>query len=324
MHEASYLEAIGEAQIEEMQRDSDVLVMGQDMRAGLYGGQGMLEMFGEDRVLDLPTSETASVGTGVGAAMTGLRPVIDMTFACFTFVAMDQFVSQVAKARYVSGGALTLPVTYRVLFIYDAGVGVQHSDRPHPMFMSVPGLKIVAPTTPADAKGLLKSAIRDDDPVIVFEDSYLWDTKGAVDDGADDVLVPLGTADVKRVGEDVTIVALGRCVSLALTAADELADQGISAEVVDLRSLAPIDWATIFTSVEKTGRLVAVDPAVRTCSAASEILATVCEHRYAALKAPPRRVASPRVHSPYTAVLEKAIYPNAEKIIAAASAVVGK
>jgi pyruvate dehydrogenase E1 component beta subunit len=321
VHEASYLEAIREAQIEEMERDRDVLVMGQDMRASLYGSNGLVDLFGEDRVLDLPTSETASVGTGVGAAMTGLRPVVDMTFACFTFVAMDQFVSQVAKARYVSGGALTLPVTYRILFIYDAGVGVQHSDRPHPMFMAVPGLKIVAPTTPADAKGLLKSAIRDDDPVIVFEDSYLWDSKGQVGEG-DDALVPLGSADVKRSGEDVTIVALGRCVSFALRAADRLAGEGISAEVVDLRSLAPIDWATIFASVEKTGRLVAVDPAVRTCSAASEIVATVCEARLGALRAAPRRVASPRVHSPYTSALEAQIYPDADKIAAAAAATV--
>src|SRR5665213_2819781 len=235
MHEVTNLEAIREAHIEEMRRDDDVLVMGQDMRASLYGTTGLLDMFGEERVLDLPTSETAAVGTGVGAAITGLRPVVDMTFACFTFVAMDQFVSQVAKARYVSGGALTVPVTYRVLFIYDAGVGVQHSDRPHPMFMAVPGLKIVAPTTPADAKGLLKAAIRDDDPVIVFEDSYLWDSKGPVEDG-DDALVALGTADVKRAGDDVTIVALGRCVRFALDAADELAERGVSAEVVDLRS----------------------------------------------------------------------------------------
>ena len=321
MPELTYLEAIRQAQIEEMCRDGDVLVMGQDMRTSLYGATGLLGMFGEERVIDLPTSETAAVGTGVGAAMTGLRPVVDMTFACFTFVAMDQFVSQVAKARYVSGGALRLPVTYRMLFIYDAGVGVQHSDRPHPMFMSIPGIKIVAPTTPADAKGLLKSAIRDDDPVIVFEDSYLWDTKGAVD-GDVETLVPLGSADVKRAGEDVTIVALGRCVSFALSAAEQLERDGISAEVIDLRSLAPIDWPTIFASVEKTGRLVAVDPAVRTCSAASEVVATVCEARYGALRAAPRRVASPPVHSPYASVLEHSIYPDTAKIHAAALATV--
>jgi acetoin:2,6-dichlorophenolindophenol oxidoreductase subunit beta len=323
MHEVSYLDAIREAQVEEMERDADVLVMGQDMRASLYGSNGLVELFGEERVLDLPTSETASVGTGVGAAMTGLRPVVDMTFACFTFVAMDQFISQVAKARYVSGGALTLPVTYRILFIYDAGVGVQHSDRPHPMFMAMPGLKVVAPTTPADAKGLLKSAIRDDDPVIIFEDSYLWDSKGEVADG-DDALVELGTAAVRRPGDDVTIVGLGRCVGFALAAAEQLAADGISAEVIDLRSLAPIDWPTIFASVEKTGRLVAVDPAVRTCSAASEIVATVAEQRYDALRAAPRRVASPRVHSPYTSVLEHQIYPDAAKIAAAARAALAR
>ena len=177
MRELTFLEAVREAQIEEMQRDENVLMMGQDLRASLYGGAGLVELFGEERVRDLPTSETASVGAAAGAAMTGLRPVVDMGLASFCFVAWDQFVSQVAKARYVSGGAVRLPVTYRIGLIYDAAVGVQHSDRIHPMLMQMPGLKIVAPTTPADAKALLKTSIRDDDPVIFLEDTYLWGTR---------------------------------------------------------------------------------------------------------------------------------------------------
>jgi pyruvate dehydrogenase E1 component beta subunit len=321
MRELTYLEAVREGQIEEMQRDGDVVMMGQDLRASLYGGAGLVELFGEDRVRDVPTSETACVGAAAGAAMTGLRPVLDMTFASFCFVAWDQFVSQVSKARYVSGGKVSLPVTYRVGMIFDAAVGVQHSDRPHPMFMQMPGLKIVAPTTPADAKALLKASIRDDDPVIFLEDTYLWGTRGPVSDGQDD-LIEIGTADVKRAGDDVTVVAIGRTVPFALAAAQELAEDGVSVEVVDLRSLAPIDWATVFTSVDKTGRLVVVDPAVRTCSAASEIAATVCEERYDSLRAAVRRVTSPNVHTPFSPALEKGMYPDAAKIAAAVRATV--
>ncbi len=316
MRELTYLEAVREAQIEEMQRDENVLMMGQDLRASLYGGAGLVELFGEERVRDLPTSETASVGAAAGAAMTGLRPVVDMGLASFCFVAWDQFASQVAKARYVSGGTVRLPVTYRIGLIFDAAVGVQHSDRIHPMFMQMPGLKIVAPTTPADAKALLKASIRDDDPVIFLEDTYLWGTRGPVDEDPDRLL-EIGTADVKRAGEDVTVVGIGRTVNFALSAADELAGSGISVEVIDLRSLSPIDWGTIFTSVEKTGRLVVVDPAVQTCSAASEIAATVCEWRHAALRGPIKRVTSPNVHSPFSPALEKGIYPDVPKIVAA-------
>ena len=319
MRELTFLEAVREAQIEEMQRDENVLMMGQDLRASLYGGAGLVELFGEERVRDLPTSETASVGAAAGAAMTGLRPVVDMGLASFCFVAWDQFVSQVAKARYVSGGAVRLPVTYRIGLIYDAAVGVQHSDRIHPMLMQMPGLKIVAPTTPADAKALLKTSIRDDDPVIFLEDTYLWGTRGPVDEDPERLL-EIGIADVRRPGDDATVVGIGRTVNFALAAADELALDGISVEVIDLRSLSPIDWTTIFASVEKTGRLVAVDPAVRTCSAASEIAATVAEQRHEALRAPVRRVTSPDVHSPFSPVLEKGIYPDTPKIVAAVRA----
>lgn len=321
MPEMSYLEAVRDAEIEEMERDEDVLIMGQDLRASLYGNAGLVDLFGEDRVLDVPTSETACVGAAVGAAMTGLRPLLDMGSASFCFVAFDQFISQVAKAHYMTGGLLKIPVTYRIGLMFDRGVGVQHSDRPHPMYMQMAGIKIVAPTTPSDAKAALKAAIRDDDPVIFLEDSYLWGLKGPVE--KDGRTLDISSAEVKRPGEDVTVVAIGRTMPFALAAADVLAADGISTEVVDLRSLSPIDWPTVFTSVEKTGRLVAVDPAQRICSAASEVAATVAEQRHEYLKAAVKRVTSPVVHSPFSPSLEKGLYPDTPKIVSAVRATMG-
>jgi pyruvate/2-oxoglutarate/acetoin dehydrogenase E1 component len=320
MREISYLDAIREAQVEEMERDENVLMMGQDLRAGLYGNASLVELFGEERILDLPTSETACVGAAAGAAMTGLRPLLDMTSASFCFVAMDQFISTVSKARYGTGGRMKVPVTYRVSLMFDGGVGVQHSDRPHPMFMQMPGLKIVSPSSPADAKAMLKAAIRDDDPVIFLEDTYYWGAKGPVAEG--DVATELGAAEIVREGTDVTVVALARMVAFALQAATTLAAEGISVEVIDLRSLNPIDWPTIFSSVHRTGRLVAADPAMRTCSAASEIAATVGEECYGALRAPIRRVTSPVVHTPFSPALEKGMYPDAESIAVAVRSIV--
>ena len=322
MREVTFLEAIREAQVEEMTADENVIVMGQDIRANLYGGAGFVDKFGEGRVRDLPTSETACVGAAVGAAMAGLRPLVDMGSASFCFVAFDQFISQVSKVRYVSGGLMTVPVTYRIPLMFDGGVGVQHSDRPHPMFMQMPGLKLAWPTTPSDAKAMLKAAIRDDDPVIFFEDTYHWPSKGLIDDPP--APAPPGTARIARPGEDVTVVGLGRTVTFALQAAAELAGTGISAEVIDLRWLAPIDWDTIFASVEKTGRLVVADPAVGICSAASEIAATVAEQRFGALRGPVLRVTSPPVHSPYSPVLERTIYPDRVKIAAAITSTVNQ
>jgi acetoin:2,6-dichlorophenolindophenol oxidoreductase subunit beta len=319
VRELTYLAAIREAQVEEMTSDDTVILMGQDIRANLYGTGNFLDLFSEERIRDLPTSETACVGAAVGAAMTGLRPVVDMGSASFSFVALDQFISEVSKIHYMSAGQLKVPVTYRIPLMYNGGVGVQHSDRPYPTFMQMPGLKLICPTTPSDAKAMMKAAVRDDDPVIVFEDTYNWSSRGLVADPP--APAPIGTAAVVREGDDVTVVGIGRTVAFALTAAGELADSGVSAEVVDLRSLAPIDWDTIFRSVEKTGRLVVADAAVSTCSAASEIAATVAEHRFEALRAPVRRVASLPVHSPYTPALERAIYPDAGKITAAVRSV---
>jgi len=293
------------------------------MRASLYGGRGLLDRFGAERVLDLPTSETASVGTGVGAAMTGLRPVVDMTFACFTFVAMDQFVSQVAKARYVSGGALTLPVTYRILFIYDAGVGVQHSDRPHPMYMSVPGLKIVAPSTPADAKGLLKSAIRDDDPVLVVENLPIYKEKGDVPLDPE-FLVPIGRAAVPRTGSDITLVSHSFATVRALHVAESLQrDHGVSAEVVDLRSLRPLDVETVAASVAKTSRAVCIEEGWPTYGVSAELAARIQRVCFDDLDAPVERVGMAEVPLPYAKELETAALPGEDRIEAAVLATLG-
>jgi acetoin:2,6-dichlorophenolindophenol oxidoreductase subunit beta len=319
VRELTYLAAIREAQVEEMTSDETVILMGQDIRANLYGTGSFLDLFGAERIRDLPTSETACVGAAVGAAMTGLRPVVDMGSASFSFVALDQFISEVSKIHYMSAGQLKVPVTYRIPLMYNGGVGVQHSDRPYPMFMQMPGLKLICPTTPSDAKAMMKAAIRDDDPVIVFEDTYNWSSRGPVADPP--APAPIGTAAIAREGDDVTVVGIGRTVAFALTAAAELADSGVSVEVIDLRSLAPIDWGAIFGSVGKTGRLVVADAAVSTCSAASEVAATVAEHRFEALRAPIRRVTSPPVHSPYTPGLERTIYPDAGKIAAAVRSV---
>jgi pyruvate dehydrogenase E1 component beta subunit len=291
--------------------------MGQDLHSNLYGTTaGFLAEFGPTRIRDLPLSEAGFVGAAVGAALTGLRPIVDMTVASFMYVAMDQFVNQVAKNRYMFGGQASIPVTFRAAMFYRHSKGAHHSDRPYPMFMNVPGLKIVLPSTPADAKGLLKSAVREPDPVICFEDGNLWGQRGLVAEG-DDALVPLGVADVKREGNDVTVVALASGVRYALAAAERLSREGISIEVVDPRTLVPMDWGTILESVRKTSRLVVVDPAARTCGAAAEIAATVAEECFGCLRAPVVRVTSPDIPVPFAPALEEGLYPDEASIAAA-------
>lgn len=324
--ELRFLQAIQEAQYEEMVRDERVILMGQDLRANVFGAAaGFLEAFGPERVRDLPLSEAASVGMAVGAAMAGLRPIVDLTVASFMFVAMDQFVSQAAKSRYMFGGQATVPVVYRQALYYHGGTAAHHADRPYPMFMNVPGLKIIAPSNGPDLKGLLKSAIRDDNPVLCFEDATLWGRRGrGPAPEAEDHLVPLGVASIPRPGTDLTIVGIAGGARLALDATEQLAEEGISAEVVDPRTLVPMDWDTILGSVARTGRLVVVDPANRTCSAASEISAQVVEHCFDALQAPIIRVTTDDVHVPFSPVLEKQIYPNVEKVVAAARRALAK
>jgi pyruvate/2-oxoglutarate/acetoin dehydrogenase E1 component len=313
-----FLQAINRAQTEEMSRDERVILMGQDLRANVFGAAaGALDTFGPSRVRDLPLAEAGSIGVAAGAAMAGLRPIIDLTVASFVFGAMDQFVSQLAKARYMFGGQATLPVVVRAALYYHGGTAGHHADRPHPMFMNVPGLKIILPSTAPDLLGLLKSAIRDDNPVLCFEDANLWGRKGRGPIPAEEHLVPLGKAAVRRAGTDVTIVGIGLGCALAMEAAAELAEDGISVEVVDPRTLVPMDWPTILDSVTRTGRCVVVDPANRTCSAASEIAARVVEDCFGALRGPVTRVTTDDTHVPFSPALEKQIYPTKAKVLAA-------
>lgn len=315
-----YVEAINQAIIEEMKRDEDVFIMGEDIRRSVYGATaGLLDEFGEKRVLDTPLSENGFFGAAIGASLVGMRPIVE-TLTSFMWVAMDQLVSQAAKMRYMFGGQAKLPVVYRATMFYGGGSAAHHSDRSYPMFMNMPGFKILVPATPRDAKGLLKTAIRDDDPCIVFEDGTLSGTPGEVEEG-ESALVPFGVADTPRTGEDVTIVAIAGAVPMAIRAAEQLeTNDGISAEVIDPRTLVPLDKDTILESVAKTGRLVVVDPAHKVCSAASEIASIVAQEAFWDLQAPIMKVAAEQVHIPYTPVLEKLVYPDTEKITNAARA----
>ena len=318
VREITYFEAVFEAEREEMARDERVILIGEDL--GLYEKTGLLSGFG-DRLRSAPISENGFVGMGVGAALTGLRPIVDLTIASLFFVAMDQVVSQAAKSRYMFGGQADVPLVIRAGMWHGASYGAHHSDRPYPMLMNVPGLKIAVPATPADVKGLLLAAILEDDPVLVFEDKGQWFHRGPVPEGDDPL--PLGRARIVRAGGDVTLVAIGSCVAAASDAAETLAQEGIEAQVIDPRCLVPLDEAAILDSVARTGRLVIADPANRTCGAAAEISARVVEQAFDALRAPVRRVTTPDVHIPFSPVLEKPLYPSAEGIAAAVREVTG-
>jgi acetoin:2,6-dichlorophenolindophenol oxidoreductase subunit beta len=316
MREITFLQAIQEAQREEMKRDPHVFIMGEDLRTNVFGATGgFVQEFGLERILSTPLSENGFTGAAAGAAMVGMRPIVDYTIAPFMYCAMDQLVSIIAKSTYLYGGQAKLPLVLRAPMFYGRATAAQHSDRPHPIFMTIPGFKIILPSDAYDMKGLLKTAIRDDDPVISFEDTTVWGHRCAVPE--EEYLIPLGKADIKRQGNDVTVVALGGMVPHALTAANELAAENISVEVVDPRSLVPLDKETILASVKKTGRLVAVDMAHRTCSAASEILAIVAEEALWDLKAPLVRVTTPDTHIPFSPPMEQALFPNKDKIISA-------
>ncbi|MCH9693281.1 MAG: alpha-ketoacid dehydrogenase subunit beta [Gammaproteobacteria bacterium] len=317
MANVSFLEAIRQAQFEELSRDENVFLMGEDVRCNVFGTTtGFVEAFGKARVRDTPISEAGFVGAAAGASMVGMRPIVDLTIATFAYPAMDQICSIVAKSRYLYGGQARLPLVLRMCMFYGNSNAAQHSDRPYPMFMGMPGLKIIVPSNPADMKGLLKSAIRDDNPVMSFEDGTLWSSKSTVPDD-DDFLVPIGVADVKREGTDVSVIAVGGSVQYALAAAETLAGEGVSVEVVDPRTLVPLDTKTILNSVRKTGRAITVDPAHQSCSAASEISATIVERAFSHLKAPVLRVTTPDTHLPFSPPIEKPLYPSPERIIAA-------
>jgi pyruvate/2-oxoglutarate/acetoin dehydrogenase E1 component len=308
MREISFGKALEEAVAEEMRRDPRVITLGTD-----FTGDPAKE-FGPSRVRFTPISEAVLTGMGLGAAGCGIHPIVNWRMVTFSFVAMDQVVNQASKIRYMFGGQADFPVTYRCSTGGGIGLAAQHSQSPYSMWMHLAGLKIVLPSTPADAKGLLKSAIRDNNPVVSFECSRLAGVKGPVPDG--DHVVPIGVADVKRAGTDVTIVGLAYYVQEALAVADDLAREGISAEVIDPRTLVPMDVETIRSSVRKTGRVVVVDEAPSTCSAASEIAAFLAEDpdTFRALRAPIRRVCAVPVPVPYSPPLERAALPSREDI----------
>lgn len=316
MRKVKYLQAVHAALQEEMRRDERVFIMGEDVAANLFGvTQGFVEEFGLQRVCDTPIAEAGFTGIAAGAAMVGMRPVVDYMMSSFMYPAFDQIVNIVAKTRYLYGGRARLPMVLRSTMGYGASLAAQHSDRPYSLYMHIPGLKIVVPSSAYDVKGLLKSAIRDDNPVLSFEDGALWNT--ASDIPEEEYLIPLGKAAVKCAGSDVTVLAIGATVSMALLAARTLAAEGISVEVIDPRSLAPLDREALLESVSKTGRLVIVDVAWRTCSAASEIAATVATEGFGYLRAPIGIVATPDIHIPFSPPLESGLYPSCEKIIAA-------
>lgn len=309
----SYIEAIVQAQLEEMERDDRVILMGENLET--YGDGKIMKAFSRRRVWSTPISENSFTGLGIGAAMTGLRPIIALSIASFMYLPSDQIINQAGKLRYMTGGQMKVPAVFRCSMYYNSSIAAQHSDRPYPMFMNAPGLKLIAPTCPADMKGLLKSAVRDDDPVVMFEDATLWTIKEDVPTDTEH-LVPIGKADIKHPGSDVTIVAIAGATKPALAAAHALKEEGISAEVLDPRTLAPLDTDSIIRSVSKTGRLVLVDNANRSCNAAAEIAARVAEEGFEYLRKPIRRLSTPDVHIPFSPALEKQLYPSKETIMA--------
>ena len=317
--EITIAQAINEALAEELRRDDTVFLIGEDVAEAGHPFKvlaGLVEEFGSERVLDSPISEPGITGLGVGAAMTGLRPVVDIMFGDFLTLVMDQLANQAAKLRYMSGGQVELPIVYFTGTGPSGSAAAQHSENPHPMIMNVAGLKVVMPSTPFDAKGLMIAAIRDNSPVVYFQDAVLGGKRGPVPEGPYEV--PIGIGDVKREGTDVTIVAIGATVPIALKAAATLEADGISAEVVDPRTLVPMDHDLILGSVAKTGRLVVCDSARLTCSAASEIAATVAERGFDLLKAAPLRVAWEDVPIPFSPVLEQRVLVNEDRVLEAA------
>lgn len=309
--ELTQADALREALSEEMRRDPSVFVMGEDV--GRMGGifnvtKGLAEEFGAERVRDTPISENGFVGAALGAAVIGGRPVVELMFGDFTACAMDALANQIAKARYMSGGKVMAPLVVRTTIGARGSTAAQHSQSPHAWFVHTPGLCVVAPSTPADCKGLLKSAIRDDNPVIFWEHKKLYFTKGDVPE--DDYTIPLGKADVKREGRDVTVIAISLMVHKALSVADKLAAEGVEIEVVDPRTLVPMDWETIYRSVRKTGRLVIMDEGCYTGGVAGEIAAKVGRECFDYLDAPIERVCATDTPVPFSPPLEEFVIPQ--------------
>ena len=311
--ELPYIAAIGEAIHQEMERDDSVLYFGQNIAT--TDDDPYLKAFGSDRVRVTPISETAEIGMAIGAAMAGYRPVVELYMAEFMLVAMDQVVNEANRFHYMTKGQVKVPVVLKAGYGFTAGWAGQHTGTIYGMFMGVPGLKVALPATPADAKGLMTASIRDDNPVVFFHHYLLTLEHGDVPEG--EHVVPLGQANVVREGGDVTIVALGYMLGQALEAAEQLAAEGMEAEVIDPRTLAPLDTATILTSVEKTGRLVVVDQSTRHGSAAAVIAAEAASEGFSSLKAPVQLVCALDATIPYSEPMEQYLLPDAAKIVAA-------
>jgi pyruvate dehydrogenase E1 component beta subunit len=328
-------DALNAALFEEMERDERVIVIGEDVSGGAGGTsgtrdaaggvfgvtKGLLPQFGEDRVIDTPISESAIVGLANGAALAGMRPVAELMFADFVGVAFDQIFNQMAKFRYMFGGKAKTPVVLRMAMGAGMNAAAQHSQTIYPLLSAIPGLKVCVPSSPADAKGMMKQAIRDDDPVAFFEHKALYARKGEVPEG--EYLVPFGQAALLREGSDVTVVALGRMVDFAAKAIDKLAEEGITCDLIDLRTTSPLDEETVLESLSQTGRLVVVDESNPICSIASEIAGLAATKGFSDLVAPVQKVTAPHTPVPFARELERMYVPGPAKIEAAIRAVLG-
>src|SRR5262245_15407670 len=321
----AFREALREAMVEEMERDASIFLMGEEV--GNYNGaykvsEGMLERFGERRVIDAPIAECGFAGVGIGAAMVGLRPIIEFMTWNFSLVAADQLINNAAKLRYMANGQFTLPIVFRGPGGAAHALGAQHSQALEAMYAHVPGLKVVVPSTPADGKGLLKTAIRDDNPIVFIESEVMYALKGEVPDG--EHLIPLGVAEVKRPGRDVTLVTWGKMVHASLTAAEQLAGEGIEVEVLDLRTIRPLDEAAVIESVQRTKRCLVVQEGWPFAGVAAEVVALVVRDAFDYLDAPPERVTNLDVPMPYARNLEQLVLPSAERVSAAVRTLLGR
>lgn len=332
----SFSAAVNEAMKLAMRADENVILMGEDVAGGAqvdhlqddeaWGGvlgvtKGLVQEFGRDRVLDTPITEAGYIGAAMAAAATGMRPIAELMFNDFIGSCLDQVMNQGAKFRYMFGGKAQVPVTIRTMHGAGFRAAAQHSQSLYAMFTHIPGIKVVVPSTPYEAKGLLLASIEDNDPVIFFEDKTLYNTTGEVPEGY--YTIPLGKADIKRTGSDITIVAIGKQVQTALTAAEQLAKKGIEVEVVDPRTLSPLDEETILASVAKTNRLIVIDEANPRCSIATDIAALVADKGFDTLDAPIKRVTAPHTPVPFSPVLEDLYLPSPEKVIQAVSELIG-
>ncbi|MFH0850435.1 MAG: alpha-ketoacid dehydrogenase subunit beta [Candidatus Bathyarchaeota archaeon] len=320
MRKTTFAEAVNEAQRFAMRENPEVILFGENVSSGWRAAtKGLKEEFGRERVRDAPITETAFIGAGVGAAVVGMRPIVELMLVDFSLVAMDQILNQMAKTTYMTGGSVSVPMVLRAIYGAGGGNAATHSESLYGIYAHMPGMKVAVPATPYDAKGLLLTAIRDPNPVVFFEHRLLYSARGHVPE--EPYIVPFGVANLVREGQDVTVVAVGKMVQEAVKAADELKGK-VSVEVLDPRTLVPLDEEAILRSVQKTGRLVAVDEDYERCGFSAEVAAVAAEKGFHSLKAPVARVANPNVPIPFNRSLERHVLPDAEKIVRAIKSVV--